>query len=91
MALCGMPPNDAVASSWTITSPSAALMADTPTVPSLPVPDRITPTALSPWSSASERKHASMGRGTGALGPGCQGYRRPDRRTTDLPGTGRYT
>ena len=40
--------------------PSAALMASRPSVPSVAVPERITPMARSRWSSASDSKKKSM-------------------------------
>ena len=46
--------------SWAKVSPPSALMASSPSVPSLAVPDRITPIARSFWSSASDSKKASM-------------------------------
>jgi len=40
----------------TITRPAYSFIARIPRMPSLPVPERITPAALSPWSSARELK-----------------------------------
>src|SRR5438874_12549665 len=57
MALCGMPSNLADFSSWAKVMPPSALVAANPKVPSEAVPERITPIALLPWSSASERKN----------------------------------
>lgn len=48
MALLGMPSKRAVSGSWTTTMPPAPLMALIPRVPSLPVPERITPMLFSP-------------------------------------------
>ena len=45
MALCGMPGCCADCSSWANVTPPAALISQMPSVPSEPVPDRITPTA----------------------------------------------
>ena len=60
-AACGMVANFAVAASCANVTPPAALMASTPAEPSEPVPDRITPMALLPHSSASDRRKRSMG------------------------------
>jgi len=62
MALRGIPSNLDDASLWTITSPPASWMSRTPREPSLPVPDRMIPTAAAPRSPASERRNWSMGR-----------------------------
>ena len=56
MALCGIPAYRADASSCTITIPATALISLSPSVPSDPLPDRITPMARSLRSRASERK-----------------------------------
>ena len=61
--------------------PPAALIACTPAEPSVPVPDRITPMALLPHSSASDRRKRSMGmcdpgvcvRGASFSVPSCDG------------------
>ena len=60
MALCGMLSKRAESSCAKVIPPSA-LMAFAPRVPSEAAPDRITPMARLPWSSARERKNASMG------------------------------
>ena len=62
MADRGMPSKRADSSLCTITIPPASLIARMPRTPSLPVPERMMPIALSAWSSASERKNTSMGR-----------------------------
>jgi hypothetical protein len=62
MALRGMPSNSVVSGACAITMPAAPLMARTPSVPSLPVPDSTMPMARSCWSCASERKKKSIGR-----------------------------
>ena len=41
--------------------PPSALIARSPKAPSEPVPERTTPMALAPWSSANERKKPSIG------------------------------
>ena len=56
MALRGMESNFAEAGSCTSTTPAFSLMARSPSVPSEPMPERITPTLFSCWSAASERK-----------------------------------
>ena len=61
-ALRGIPSNFAVAGVWTSATPDTSLMARSPSVPSLPIPERITPTASSCWSLARERKKKSIGR-----------------------------
>jgi hypothetical protein len=61
MALPGMPSYRVVFGSWTSTSPPFSLIARNPNAPSLPVPESTMQMALSPWSSASERKKKSMG------------------------------
>ena len=61
MALLGMASNLAEAGSCTITTPPFSLMAFRPSVPSLPMPERMTPTPNSRWSSARERKKKSIG------------------------------
>src|SRR5512133_1215992 len=55
----GMPSNLAVAGSWTMQRPPASWMARRPSAPSDPVPERTTPTASDPCSSASDRKKPS--------------------------------
>jgi len=47
-ALVGMPSNFADAGSWTKVTPPAYLIAASPRVPSVPVPDRTTPIAAEP-------------------------------------------
>ncbi len=44
-----------------MTMPPAALTSRRPSVPSVPVPDRMMQIARCCWSSASERKKKSMG------------------------------
>ncbi len=61
MALLGMPSYLADAGSCTNTAPPPPCTARRPSVPSDPVPDRMTAAALSPESSARERKKKSMG------------------------------
>jgi hypothetical protein len=61
MAARGIPSYFAVAGSWTITVPPWALTARAPMTPSLPVPDRITPIARSPWAAASDFRKKSTG------------------------------
>ena len=60
-AACGMVANFAVAASCANVTPPAALMASTPAEPSEPVPERITPMALLPHSSASGPQEAVDG------------------------------
>ena len=62
MALRGMPSNLAEAGSCTKTTPAFSLMARRPSVPSEPMPERITPMLRSCRSSARERKKKSIGR-----------------------------
>ncbi len=59
-ALSGIPPNLAVEGSWARVTPSAALIAASPRVPSLPVPERTTPTPRGPRSAASASKNRSI-------------------------------
>ena len=61
IALLGIPSYFAVDGSCTSVMPPAPRMARKPNVPSVPVPERMMPIALSPQSSASERKNASIG------------------------------
>lgn len=61
-ALRGMPSYLAVWGSWTKGKPSAALIALRPGAPSAPVPDKTTPMAEGPTSSASERNRQSTGK-----------------------------
>jgi len=56
MALLGMPSNLALPSACTNEAPAFSLMARRPRVPSVPMPERMTPMALSCWSAARERK-----------------------------------
>ena len=56
MALLGMPEYLADSGAWAIVIPAAPLIALSPSVPSVPVPERTIPMAFSFWSSASERK-----------------------------------
>src|ERR1035438_6640869 len=62
MALRGMPSNLADSGVCTKTAPAFSLMARRPSVPSEPIPERMTPMLCSSWSSASERKKKSIGR-----------------------------
>ena len=62
MALRGMPSYSVESGSWAMTMPPSPLMARTPRVPSLPVPERTMPIARSRWSWASDRKKKSIGR-----------------------------
>lgn len=62
-ALAGMP----AMAMWSIAAcasvrPPRSLIALSPRAPSLPAPERMMHTALSPWSSASEAKKVSMGK-----------------------------
>ena len=52
MAERGIPSYLAVSGTWTKVTPPTALIARRPRVPSEPVPERITPTARSSYSSA---------------------------------------
>ncbi len=63
MALRGIPSCSAVSGLWTITRPPSALIALSPSVPSLPVPEKMMQMARSCWHSARLRKKPSMGRG----------------------------
>ena len=63
-ALRGIPSNLAVSGSCTTTNPPAWRMSRTPRDPSLPVPDRMTATARSPASWATDRRKWSIGRAT---------------------------
>jgi hypothetical protein len=49
------------ASDWASVRPPCSLIARSPSVPSLPVPERMTQAAFSPRSAASDRKKVSMG------------------------------
>ena len=70
MALRGMPSYSEEAGFWAMTMPPSPLMARTPSVPSLPVPESTMPIARSRWSWASERKKKSIGRRMAAGGGG---------------------
>lgn len=61
IALRGMPSCWAVPS-WANVIPLADLIAASPRVPSVPVPERMTPTARWLPCSANERRNASTGR-----------------------------
>ena len=61
MAFPGIPGYLALLLSWAKVMPPDALMASNPCVPSVPLPERITPTAFSPCSLASDRKKRSIG------------------------------
>ena len=75
-AACGMEANFAVDWSCAKVTPPAALMACTPAEPSVPAPERITPIARLPHSSASDRRNRSMGMcGPGVLRAGGQPQR----------------
>ncbi len=65
-----MPSCCAVCGSCTIVIPPPALISFSPSVPSVPVPDRMTPIAFSCWSSANERrkKSTAIRRLRGAVG-----------------------
>ena len=62
MAFLGMESNLAEAGSCTKTAPPFSLMAESPIVPSAPMPERRTPTLWGPWSAARDRKKESMGK-----------------------------
>ena len=62
IALRGMPSNFAVAGSCTNTTPPFSLMARNPSVPSEPMPERITPMLCSCRSCARERRKKSIGK-----------------------------
>ena len=62
MALRGIPSNSQVARDWAMTMPPSLLMARTPSLPSLPVPESTMPMARSRWSRASDRNKKSIGR-----------------------------
>lgn len=57
-----MPSNLAEAGACTKTTPAFSLMARRPSVPSEPIPDRMTPMLRVSQSSARERKKKSIGR-----------------------------
>ena len=61
IALCGMPACWADCSSWANVRPPAALISEMPSVPSDPVPERITPIADGPCTAASDRRKWSTG------------------------------
>ena len=60
-AFSGIAGNRALVESSAKVMPPAVFTASTPAVPSAPVPDKITPTASSPRSAASERRKQSIG------------------------------
>ena len=62
MALRGMPSYSVESGFWAMTMPPSPLMARTPRVPSLPVPESTMQMARSCWSWARERKKKSIGR-----------------------------
>ena len=63
-ALLGIASNWADCGFCATTSPPEPAMARIPSVPSMPVPDRITPTDRSPTSLASDLKKKSIGSST---------------------------
>ncbi len=77
MALRGMPSNLAEAGACTKTTPAFSLMARRPSVPSEPMPERMTPMLLSCWSSARERKKKSIGRRSPRGAAGSKQVQRP--------------
>jgi hypothetical protein len=75
MALRGIPSCSAVSGLWTIARPPSVLIALSPRVPSLPVPETMMQMARSCWYSARLRKKPSMGRGMlgrAAAAPRCR-------------------
>lgn len=67
-ALRGMLSYFADSGACAIVRPPCSRTALRPSEPSDPVPERTIPIALSPWSSASERKNTSMGVRRGSIG-----------------------
>ena len=61
IALAGMPSYFAVAGSCTKETPPAPSTARRPSVPSVPLPERMTAIAFSPVSSARDRRNVSIG------------------------------
>ena len=59
MALRGIPSYFAVSGSCANVMPPSTLIARSPSVPSVAVPERITPTARSFWSAASDTRKLS--------------------------------
>ena len=62
MALRGMPSYSVDSGFWAMAMPPSPLIARTPRVPSLPVPESTMQMARSRWSWARERKKKSIGR-----------------------------
>ena len=69
-------------SSWAKVMPPAALISSIPSVPSEPVPDRITPIAADCRSSASDFRNRSIGRCVPRTPPRARAARRPGRSSS---------
>ena len=81
MASLGMPKTTHVASSCAIVCAPARLISSSPSAPSSPMPVRITPTALAPAASATERNSTStLGRWRETSGPSLTSTRVVRRR-----------
>ena len=85
-ALRGMPSNWQVWGLCTITIPPSALMARSPTLPSLPVPESTIPMARSRWSRASESKKKSIGSRWPRAAAGSSRCRAPFTKAMSRPG-----
>ncbi len=91
MALTGIPLNCAVSGLSQKTMPPARLTSWMPREPSLPLPERITATARSPRSCASERRKRSIGSVRPCRGSLSLRSRRRLRIVISLVGGIRYT
>ena len=71
---------------WASVSPPRALIALSPSEPSWPVPDKMTPIASSARLEATESKNASIGvTMRGASDASCRNNRRPSRSSATAP------
>ena len=77
MALRGMPSWTASSGSCTMTRPHSCLMAFDPTLPSAPVPERITQTDRAPHAAANEFSRKSNGRRAPRRAGGLERRRTP--------------
>ena len=85
-ALCGMPEYLADTASWAKVMPPSALISSSPSVPSEPLPDRITPMAPAPRSAASDWRKRSIGRFRPCDAPRGSRWRTPSATVSVVSG-----